>query len=222
MGLSTRECKKIVISGGTERQKQILENMGITCELFECNELPDMEFKELQNEMKLQEIANFRGRKAAKQLVSRTRYNFVIISVETAVIFNKRILKTPKTRAQAVRILKSLSGNTHKVASGLCVWWGQKGVTVCDETYVKFRELTAEEIEHYVDTENYSFSGGYDILGGGAKLIESIEGSFWNVAGVPVNKIYEILDEEYLFKLFENTECGMWNKDKLSDRGGII
>lgn len=209
--MAEREVKKIVISGGTEKHKLILESLGMSCELFECDDLPDMYGKELSNEMVLQEIANYRGRKTAKQMIGRNHYNFIIISVESAVIHNNKVLKVPKTRAQAIRILKSLSGNTHKVVTGLCVWWGNKGVTVSDETHVKFRKLSTEEIEEYVDSQDWSHKGGYDISGAGAAFVESIEGSYYNILGIPINKLYEVVEEEYLFKLCAETECGVWN-----------
>ena len=207
-----RAINKIIISGGTEKQKQLIEELGMKCELFECDAVPELEDKELKSEMLLQEIANYRGRLTAKQMVGRNHYDFVIIAVETGMIFRDKMLKKPKTRAQLIRILKSLSGNTHRVVTGLCVWWGQKGVTINDETYVKFRELSQEEIEWYADRVDPAQNGIYNLFGPAASFVESINGSITNLEGVPVNKMYEVLEDEFLFKLYAETDCGVWDE----------
>lgn len=205
-----RKIEKFVISGGNEQQKEILERLGIKCKIFECDALPDISDKELENEMKIQEIAHFRGRTAAKELINRSNYDFVIISVETAAIFNNKILKIPKTKKQIKSMLKNLSGKTHKVVSGLCVWWGNKGVTIMDETFVTLRRISEDEINQYAEAGDYSYPGGYNPKGAGGRFIEKIEGSWFNLMGMPVNKIYEALEEEYLFKIFEHISCGLW------------
>jgi len=209
-----RELKKVVISGNNEKGKKLLEQLGMECEIFECDGMPELDGKELSNEMKIQEIAHYRGTCAAKQLIDKKHYNFVIIAVETAAIFNNKILKIPKTKAQITSILKNLSGKTHRIVTGICVWWGNKGVTVKDETLVTFREIPEEEINRYVQEGDYSYVGGYDIQGAGAAFVEKIEGSWFNLMGMPINMLYGVLEEEFLFRILGKVDCGLWKKER--------
>ena len=102
--------------------------------------------------------------------------------------------------ADAQRILKSLSGKTHTVITGICVTRLNDAFSVCRSvsTNVRFRELSEEEILRYISTkEPMDKAGAYGIQGRGALLTDGIEGDYFNVVGLPVSKLCELLRTEF-------------------------
>ncbi len=131
---------------------------------------------------------------AAKELLSDDE---VALAADTIVVLGDRILGKPTSPAKAVEFLKRLSGAWHKVITGFALLFRNRLVSSFDESRVKFKRLTREEIEWYVSTgEPLDKAGAYGVQGKGALLIERIEGDFFNVMGLPISKIYDILSLE--------------------------
>ena len=118
----------------------------------------------------------------------------IVIGADTIVVLGDRILGKPKDRQEAVQMLRLLSGNTHQVMTGVTVISDKKEVSCTEVTEVTFRQLTEEEILHYVNTlEPMDKAGAYGIQGGAAKFVEGIRGDYFNVVGLPVCKLSQIL-----------------------------
>jgi septum formation protein len=122
----------------------------------------------------------------------------VILGADTIVVIDGEILGKPEMRDQAEAMLRRLSGRTHSVLTGLCVWNTETDAerTHCEETRVSFRPLDAEEIKAYLDTDEYrDKAGAYAIQGAAAKFIERIEGDYTNVVGLPLCRLTLLLRE---------------------------
>ncbi|MDD6735893.1 MAG: Maf family protein, partial [Clostridiales bacterium] len=135
-----------------------------------------------------------------------TNKNAVIISADTVVYDDGKILGKPENEDDAYNILKSLSGRCHSVFTGICVMRKRDMFAVCKnvETKVFFKELTDENIRSYISTgEPMDKAGAYGIQGLGALLVDKIEGDFFNVVGLPVGKLAEVLKEEFDYDMFK-------------------
>ena len=139
-----------------------------------------------------QQVAKLSRRKA--EAVAHTAQD-VVIGADTVVVYGDKVLGKPESREQAVQMLQLLSGNTHRVMTGLTVLRGDKVVSCTEITEVTFRELSEKEIEAYVGTgEPMDKAGAYGIQGGGAKFVSGIRGDYFNVVGLPVCRLSQILE----------------------------
>ena len=135
--------------------------------------------------------------RAKARAVGRTDRG-VIIGADTIVVIGGEILGKPETRDEAEAMLHRLGGRTHSVFTGLCVWNTDSDAerTHCEETRVTLRSLDAEEIEAYLDTDEYrDKAGAYAIQGAAAKFISGIEGDYTNVIGLPLCRLTLLLRE---------------------------
>ena len=119
----------------------------------------------------------------------------ILITSDTMVLLDGLIMGKPHSREEAVQMLKTLSGRTHEVITAVTVRDSAHYETVTDSTLVHFRELRDEEITYYIDSfKPYDKAGAYGIQEWiGYAAITCIEGSFYNVMGFPVHKVYEEL-----------------------------
>jgi septum formation protein len=119
----------------------------------------------------------------------------ILITSDTMVLLDSYIMGKPHSREEAVDMLRRLSGRTHEVITAVTVRDRNHEETVSDTTLVTFREMTEEEIEYYVDTcKPYDKAGAYGIQEWlGYAACTGIEGSFYNVMGFPVHKVYDEL-----------------------------
>jgi septum formation protein len=118
--------------------------------------------------------------------------NDILLTADTVVIADNRILGKPADRAEAVAMLTMLSGKSHSVITGVTIRTVERTHSFSVESIVNFREITAEEIDYYIDTyKPFDKAGAYGIQEWiGYVAIESIEGSFFNVMGLPVQRLY--------------------------------
>lgn len=120
----------------------------------------------------------------------------LIIGADTIVYFNEKILGKPKSKDEAYEMLKSLSGNVHSVITGISLVCEDENIALKDHeiTKVYFKILTDEEIWSYIDTgEPLDKAGSYGIQGIASVFVEKIEGCYFNVVGLPTNKLYNLL-----------------------------
>lgn len=122
----------------------------------------------------------------------------LIIGSDTVVAFKNSILGKPKSKEAAIEMLKLLSGNTHKVYTGIAIFDSNsnqvKEAFECTE--VKFSNISDCMIKRYVDTGDcMDKAGSYGIQGDAAVFVEGINGCFYNVVGLPINKLYKMLRE---------------------------
>ena len=118
----------------------------------------------------------------------------VVVAADTIVVCDRKVLGKPTDEGDAFRMLKSLSGKDHQVMTGLTVLRGDKAVVCTEVTDIHFRELTDREIRAYIRTgEPMDKAGSYGIQGGAALFAEKMVGDYYNVMGLPVCRLGQIL-----------------------------
>ncbi|MBO5343190.1 MAG: septum formation protein Maf [Ruminococcus sp.] len=118
----------------------------------------------------------------------------IVIGCDTTVICGEKILGKPRDKNECRQFMNMLSGCTHQVATGCCIISKDKKTSFTEITDVTFRKLTDEEIEEYISTdEPYDKAGGYGIQGKASLLIEKINGDYFNVVGLPVSRLNQVL-----------------------------
>lgn len=118
----------------------------------------------------------------------------IVIAADTIVVCEGKVLSKPRDEADAVAMLKLLSGRDHQVMTGMTVLQGDNAVTCTEITDLHFRQLTESEIYRYVATgEPMDKAGSYGIQGGAALFCERMNGDYYNVMGLPVCRLSQIL-----------------------------
>ena len=118
----------------------------------------------------------------------------IVIAADTIVVCENQVLGKPRDEQDAFRMLKLLSGRDHQVMTGMTVLKGQQAVSCTEITHIHFRELSDKEILAYIHTgEPMDKAGSYGIQGGAAVFAEKLVGDYFNVVGLPVCRLYQIL-----------------------------
>lgn len=178
----------IILASGSPRRRWILRQLGVP---FQAVSPRIAEGQACRDALKYVKNA---ARIKAMEVAGRTRG--VVVGVDTIVVLGQRILGKPKGRAQARAMLLALSGRTHRVLSAIFVVDARlrRAMETLVETKVRFRKLSPPEIESYLDTpEPYDKAGAYGIQDRAGFFVESINGSYWNVVGLPVAELLEML-----------------------------
>ncbi len=187
---------KYVLASASPRRKEILENLGldftvITSDADESSEICDPE--------KLTEELSRRKAEAVRDHLSRLGKldnETVIIASDTVVFVCGEILGKPKDRDDAERMMRMLSGKSHTVTSGVALVHSGKTFSAHSTTKVTFDELDEEFIDKYVSSnEPYDKAGAYAIQGRAAEVISKIDGCYFNVVGLPVNRLIHLARE---------------------------
>lgn len=122
--------------------------------------------------------------------------NHCVIGADTIVVLDDHILGKPKTAAQAVEYLSALQGKNHYVLTGVCVKTPHGSLTRCESTLVRFRPMTIDEITWYVSTgDPMDKAGAYGVQGLACCFVDSVDGNFFNVVGLPLPLLYSMLLE---------------------------
>ena len=118
----------------------------------------------------------------------------IVIGADTGVFIDNQMLGKPRDQADAFNMLKMLSGRTHKVITGCCLYYRDKHISFSETTEVTFYSLNDQEINDYIATgEPEDKAGAYGIQQKGSLLVKSINGDYFNVVGLPVAKLYRML-----------------------------
>ena len=182
---------QIILASGSPRRKALLEELLLQ---FKTEIYPiDEAFPE---DLQQEEITDFLVKLKADAF-RKLNSNEVIITGDTIVWKNNQALNKPANKTEAIEMLESLSGKTHQVISSICITSSQKQIIKNDRVDVRFRILTSEEIEFYVEHfQPYDKAGAYGIQEWIGKIgITSIQGSFYTVMGLPVHLLYDALLE---------------------------
>ena len=182
--------KNIILASKSPRRKEILSMLNFPFDVIVS--VCDEEFDSL---LSIEEnIKNVAYQKALS--VFKNHNNSIVIGADTVVYLDNEILLKPKDKDDARNMLKKLSGKSHYVISGLCVMNKDKVVKTFTKTVVTFKTMTNEEIEEYINTsEPYDKAGGYAVQGLASKFIKEINGDYFNVVGLSISTIYDILKE---------------------------
>lgn len=142
-----------------------------------------------------QEVARVSRLKA--EAVAREEED-VVIAADTIVVCNGEVLGKPRDEADAYRMLRLLSGRDHQVMTGLTVLQGKTAIVHTEISHIHFKPLTDREIYDYIRTgEPMDKAGAYGIQGGAALFAERLEGDYYNVMGLPVCRLGQILREHF-------------------------
>lgn len=187
----------IILASASPRRKEILEGLGVDIEVLTA---PTDEDSDITDPVALtRELAQRKGRAVYELMLASGRddaESAVIISADTVVCCEGEILGKPRDRADAIRMIRLLSGRDHTVVSGVAVTLG--GVTKSDAsvTTVRVEEIPESEIERYVDSgEPMDKAGAYGIQGRFSAFVKGIDGCYFSVVGLPVNTLSRLYFE---------------------------
>lgn len=185
--------RRVLLASKSPRRRALLADCGIAYEVVDGREADET----FPADMPLGEVAEHLSKIKSDAYADMLLEGDVLITADTVVIAAGEILGKPKDRADAVRMLSLLSGAQHSVVTGVTLRKVDDVMSFSCESRVHFRELKSEEIDYYIDTyEPYDKAGAYGIQEWiGCVAISGIEGSFYNVMGLPVQRLYVELEK---------------------------
>lgn len=188
--------KNIILASASERRqellKRILEDFQIIVSDFDESSIP---FKD-NIPSYVMNLAEGKARSISKKIMDQD--SNLVIGCDTLVAFNNKVLGKPKDKKDAFEMLQALSGNEHEVYSGLAILDVKSNKIITDFvcTKVKFSKLTSLQIEKYINTgDPMDKAGAYGIQGKAGVFVENINGCYYNVVGLPLNKLNSMLME---------------------------
>lgn len=180
----------LILASKSPRRREILHQLGIP--FIVCNiEIDEAAHYRKTVRSSVMNVSRKKAEEAASGFTSG-----LVLGVDTVVFFNGRVLGKPENAEQARAFIRMLSGNRHEVLSGITVRDASSGHTRsgCSISSVQFVRMSNEEIEGYVQWDDWvDKAGGYAIQGRAALFIRRIEGSYYNIMGLPVEKLYTLL-----------------------------
>jgi len=181
--------KNIILASGSPRRQELFKELGLDFSI------QVKAIKEIYpSTLKKEEITNYLAELKAAAF-NELAENDIIITSDTIVWLNNKAIEKPKDKLHAIKMLKELSGTGHKVITSICIKTIASQKVFHDETTVYFKPLSMEEITYYVENyEPFDKAGAYGIQEWiGFIGVTKIEGSYFNVMGLPVHKLYEEL-----------------------------
>ena len=184
---------RLILASQSPRRRQLLSDAGLEFTLaprFECDET-------FPQDMPAEDVAEYLSRLKSEAYPEPLAEGDILLTADTVVIADNRVLGKPSDRAEAIEMISLLSGCDHEVITGCTLRTATRQRSFSVRSKVHFRALDREEIEYYVDCYRpFDKAGAYGIQEWiGYVGIEGIEGSFYNVMGLPVQRLYSILKE---------------------------
>lgn len=180
----------IILASGSPRRQELFKelNLDFNIQVKEVNEV-------YPTTLKAEEITNYLASLKASAFDNMLTENDLVITSDTIVWLHDKALEKPKDAQEAIEMLQQLSGNSHKVITSVCLKTKLKAHVFFDETIVYFKQLALEEIKYYVEKyKPFDKAGAYGIQEWiGFIGVVKLEGSYFNVMGFPVHKLYEEL-----------------------------
>src|SRR5690606_1956070 len=182
--------KKIILASNSPRRKQFLTDLGVTFSIQPANVN-----EEYPSFLKGKDIALYIAEQKAS-VFSNIADDEIIITCDTVLWIDDTSLEKPQNKEDALQMLQKLSGKTHEVISAVCIKSKEKEMLFSDTTFVTFNQLSTEDILFYIETyQPYDKAGAYGIQEWiGLVGIEKINGSYTNVVGMPMEKLYKNLN----------------------------
>src|SRR6266404_1302918 len=181
---------KIVLASGSPRRADILRTISWPFEIIP----PDIDETRHAGEDAVTYVKRLARAKA--EAVARQAVGSLIVAADTTVVIGEEILEKPSNHDDAQRMLQKLGGQWHRVISGVALLDSatSKSQVACETTDVKFAAMSQDEIDWYVSSgEPMDKAGAYAIQGLGARFIEEIRGDYFNIVGLPVRLLYELV-----------------------------
>lgn len=188
--------KRIVLASKSPRRLELLKNLNLDFEVKVSDADESKVPKKLSPQMYVQELAVLK----CTSVASKCKKDSIIIGADTIVLHKGEIIGKPKDREDAIKILSRLSGNVHYVYTGFAVTDCADGKTVSgyEMTEVHFKELTLNEIEKYIEEEPpFDKAGAYGIQGRAGLFVDWIRGDFFNVVGLPICALNNLMIKEF-------------------------
>ncbi|MCU0431421.1 MAG: Maf family nucleotide pyrophosphatase [Cytophagaceae bacterium] len=180
----------IILASGSPRRRELLQQV-IPSFTVKTKDTPE----DFPEDMPCQEVPEMLAKRKASAFEPELLENELVIAADTVVILKNKILGKPKDRHEAMDMLQQLSGNTHEVVTGVCLLSKNKKISFRETTLVNFLSLSRQDIEYYVDQfKPFDKAGSYGIQEYiGYIGISSIQGSYFNVVGLPVHAVMQAL-----------------------------
>ena len=184
---------RLILASASPRRRELLADCDldfVLADKFECEEC-------FPADLEADKVAEYLSQLKSNAYPHALASNDILLTADTVVIAGSEILGKPKDSADAERMLKMLSGTTHKVVTGVTLRTAKQTISLSAESSVTFRTLEAEEIAYYIEKYRpLDKAGAYGIQEWiGYIGIEGIDGSFYNVMGLPVQRLYQALKE---------------------------
>lgn len=180
---------KLILASNSRTRKEILNKVGLKYEVVPSN------VEEHSDKTNPKEYVMDLSKQKA-QAVAKIVKEGVILSADSIIYIDNKKLEKPKTKEEAKAMLQNLSGKTNYAVTGVTIidLYQNKEITFNEVTEVYFDKLTEEEIDWYIDNEEYIFERcGYSIAGKSAIYIPKINGDYYNILGMPISKVYKEL-----------------------------
>lgn len=190
---------RLVLASQSARRQEILRHLGLDPKII-VSEADENITEKLTPEL-LTEQLSIRKAEAVLPLCEK---NDMVIAGDTVVALGDEIFGKPADREDAFRMLSALSGTTHKVVSGIAVCYGGKIAVSHEVTEVTFRPISEAEINAYIDTgEPFDKAGSYGMQDKASVFVEKINGDYFNVVGLPVFKMFRLINEHFGLDYFD-------------------
>lgn len=185
---------KLVLGSGSPRRKELLSGMGLSFEV----RVSDVD-ESIDPSWKVTEVAERLAERKAEALVLHAEANELVITADTVVHVEGKLLNKPADFAEALSMLKQLSGRSHAVYTGVCLSTSTRKHSFTDCTKVTFAKMNDVELKYYIEQyKPFDKAGSYgaqDFIG--LVGIEHLEGSYFNVMGLPTHRVYAALKEHF-------------------------
>ncbi len=182
----------IILASASKRRSKILKECGIPHNVVISNVPEKMDHKK-----GARFNVRYNARAKAEKIAARYRQGF-IIGADTVVLLGKRLIGKPKTRKEAISFLNAFSAKTILVYTGLCVIDAKRGRSASgvEVSKVRVKRLSRKKIDKFVKIAGpHDKAGGFSIEGPGTFIFDNIEGSFYNILGLPMMKLYGLFEE---------------------------
>lgn len=197
MSINQAASPTLILASGSPRRQELIRLLGLPVEVVPSH--VDEDTPEDWTPRQIVEGLSLRKALSVKeQLAGQASVDSIVVGSDTIVVLDNEVMGKPRDTEDAIRMLELLSGRTHEVYTGVSCVRVSDGETVTTHrvTRVRMRSLTAEQISRYVATgEPNDKAGAYGIQEIGALLVESIDGCYFNVVGLPVSLLSEMLEK---------------------------
>ena len=182
---------KVILASNSPRRKELLAGLGVD---YEVRTLPDVD-ESYPDTLQGADIPLYIAKEKADAYRNMLQPGELMITADTIVWLDGRVLGKPKDREDALCMLRAMSGRTHEVFTGVCITTTEWQRSFAAQTEVRFAELSEEEITYYVDKfQPMDKAGAYGVQEWiGFIGVENISGSYYNIMGLPVQRLYKEL-----------------------------
>ncbi len=198
--------RKFILASASPRRRELLEQLGLDFNIVVAPIDESGIDKGMAPDLYTGVLSMYKAAAVAKVLREQGRTKEIIIAADTIVYLDGKILGKPSDDNDAKKMLMELSGKEHEVYTGICVMRIKDGYSVSRsvKTTVSFKGISEAEIDSYIKTgEPGDKAGAYAIQGKASAFIKGISGDYFNVVGLPLSELYDILKNEFNIELFD-------------------